>query len=71
VCAQFPQLHVATGHPAFVGKVRMNELEQIALIEQRQLQRVALHERADLGALERRDPVEPIDKRLHDYMSPL
>jgi hypothetical protein len=62
VCAQLAQLHVATGHEPFPGEVRMGKLEQIALIEEAQLQRAALHEGADLRALERGDPGESVER---------
>ena len=39
----------------------MRELKEIALIEQIQLQLTALHQGADLRALQRRDPREPVE----------
>ena len=40
----------------------MGELEQIALIEQAQLQGAALHQGADLRTLERGDPGQPVER---------
>ena len=62
-----PQLRVATGHQALARIIRVGELEQVALVKQPQLQRLALHQSTNLAALERRDPGQPrvLAQRLH------
>jgi hypothetical protein len=54
--AQLGEFRIATGHQALARIVRRIQFEQIALIEQVQLQLPLLNKRADRYALERRDP---------------
>ena len=56
VRAQLRQIDIAAGHQPLARELRMRELKEIALIEQAELQRTALHQGADLRALQRRDP---------------
>jgi hypothetical protein len=56
VGAQFGERRIAAGDQAFARVVGVGELEQVALVEQPQLQRVLAYEAADLPALECGDP---------------
>ena len=56
VRAQLRQLRIAAGDEPLARIVRVRELEEIALIEEPELQHLALHQGADLAALERGDP---------------
>ncbi len=53
---QLRELRIAAGPEGLAGVLRVCKLHQIALIEQPQLQRLALHQGADLSALERGNP---------------
>ena len=57
VGAKFGELRIATGDQALARIIRMLKLEEIALIEQVQLQLPLLDERADRDALQGADPI--------------
>ena len=52
----FPSGAITAGDQPLARVIGVNELKEIALIEQAQLQRFGFHQRADLAALERGDP---------------
>src|SRR5262249_10632120 len=54
--AQLGQLGIAAGDQPLAGIIGMRELEQIALVEQSQLQAAGLDQQVNLCAFERRDP---------------
>ena len=53
VRAQLGELRIAARHQALAGIVRRAQLEQVALVEQAQLQMALLDQRADRDALQR------------------
>ena len=52
------QGRVAAAHQPLAGVVRVADLNQVVLIEQRQLQRVGLDEGLDLRGAQRSDPIQ-------------
>ena len=52
------QGRVVAAHQPLAGIVRVADLEQVLLIEQRQLQRPVLDEGLDLGGAQRADPIQ-------------
>ena len=49
---------VAAAHQPLAGKVRGGDLDEVLLIEQRQLQRVGLDQGLDLRGAQRADPIQ-------------
>jgi hypothetical protein len=60
--AQLRKLRIAAGDQAFARIVRMRELKEVTLVKQPQLQPALLDQRANLRALERRDPGDPRER---------
>jgi len=54
----FGQDGVVAAHQPLAGKLRGGDLEQVLLVEQRQLQSTGCDEGLDLGGAQRADPVQ-------------
>src|SRR3954467_514612 len=53
------EIGVAADHQALAGEVGRGDAGHVALVEQRELQRAALHQPLDRRSPQRRDPIQP------------
>ena len=58
------QRRVVAAHQPLAGIVRGADLDEVLLVEQRQLQRVGLDEGLDLRGAQRADPIQPARAQL-------
>src|SRR6202521_1756964 len=60
VCPQPGQLRVSTRHESFAGKIRMRDFEQVALVEQTELDVPPVDELSNRARPERGNPIHPL-----------
>ena len=61
------EIRVATGHQSLTGKVRVYQLEQVALVEEPHLNRTASDKLLDRLGTKRSDPIDTLDLPQHAH----